>query len=353
MPYLKSWTPKKPQLIATIISIIAVICGILSILYAWQLPPFFRGVVSTDDAYIQTKTTLLSPRVSGYVTDIYVHDFGSVKQGDPILQIDRRIFVQKVNEAEANLQSMQSSLDAYDENYRLREAIVNEKKAIIDADKATLENATSQNTRVSKLVKKGSLSAREYEDTQTILKKSLYALAQSQAQYQKAIEELQAYKISKAALQADVKRAQALLELAQINLEYSLIKAPVDGVLGQIGARIGQAVTQGTPLAFLIPDLKWVEANIKETKMKDVHIGQKVTFSVDALGGAILQGTVERISPATGSEFSSVRVNNATGNFIKIIQRIPVRIKINPNDPHFKDLKAGMSVIATIHTQKD
>ncbi|MDO7252517.1 HlyD family secretion protein [Helicobacter cappadocius] len=353
MPYLKSWTPKKPQLIATFISIIVVICGVLSILYAWELPPFFRGVVSTDDAYIQAKTTLLSPRVSGYVTDIYVHDFTSVKAGEPILQIDRRIFVQKVNEAEANLQSVQASLDTYDQNYRLREAVVNEKKAIIDADKATLENAKSQNNRVSKLVKKGSLSAREYEDTQTALKKAQYALAESEAQYQKAIEELQAYKISKAALQADVKRAEALLELAQINLEYSLIKAPVDGTLGQIGARIGQAVTQGTPLTFLIPNLKWVEANIKETKMQDVHIGQKVTFSVDALGGAVLQGRVERISPATGSEFSSIRVNNATGNFIKIIQRIPVRIEIDPNDSHFKDLKAGMSVIATIHTQKD
>lgn len=353
MPYLKSWTPKKPQLIATIISIIVVICGILSILYAWQLPPFFRGVVSTDDAYIRAKTTLLSPRVDGYVTDIYVRDFSPVKQGEPILQIDRRIFVQKVNEAEANLQSAQASLDTYDQNYRLREAIVNEKKAIIDADKATLENAKSQNNRVSKLVKKGSLSAREYEDTQTALKKAQYSVIQSEAAYQKAVEELQAYKISKAALEAEVKRAESLVELAQINLEYSLIKAPVDGTLGHIGARIGQAVAQGTPLAFLIPNLKWVEANIKETQMKDVQVGQKVTFSVDALGGKILQGKVERISPATGSEFSSVRVNNATGNFIKIIQRIPVRIQIDPNDPYFKDLKAGMSVIATIHTQKD
>ncbi|PAF52250.1 HlyD family secretion protein [Helicobacter sp. 13S00477-4] len=353
MPYFKHWTPKKPSFVVSAIAGIILICGILCILYAWELPPFFRGVVSTNDAYVQSKTTLITPRVSGYVVEIYVKDYAMVKQGDPILQIDKSIFIQKVKEAEANLQTAQSKLSSYTENYRSHQANVQQKKAIISTDEATLKNAIIQDKRVASLVQKGSVSKREYEDTQTSLKKAKYTLAQSQAEYNKALEELKAYEISKSALEADVKRASALLELAKIDLDYSLIKAPVDGVLGAVGARLGQFVSQGSPLTFLIPNLKWVQANFKETKMKDVHLGQKATFTVDALGGATIKGVVEKISPATGSEFSSIRVNNATGNFIKVVQRIPVRIKIDESNPLSKELKAGMSVIATIHTKKD
>ncbi|PAF42995.1 HlyD family secretion protein [Helicobacter sp. 11S03491-1] len=353
MPFLKSWTPKKPSLIVSISTGIIAIFGVLAILYAWELPPFFRNVVSTNDAYVESKTTLISPRVSGYVTQIYVKDYSVVKQGDPILQIDKRIFVQKVNEAQANLQIAQAALASYDQNYQLRQANVDEQKAIIATNEATLENAASQNSRVAKLVKKGSVSAREYEDTQTDLKKAKYALIQSQAQYHKALEELKAYQVNKSALEAEVKRADALLELAKIDLDYSLIKAPIDGKLGEIGTRLGQFLSQGTPIVFLVPKLRWIQANLKETKMKNVRIGQKATFSVDALGGSILQGTIEKISPATGSEFSAIKVNNATGNFIKVVQRIPVRIKINDDNPHAQDLKPGMSVVVTIHTKKD
>lgn len=353
MPFSKPWRPKKPTLFTAIIAAFILICAILAILYAWELPPFFRGIISTNDAYIQSKVTLISPRVSGYVTEIYVKDFEMVKAGEPILQIDKQIFVQKVNKAQANLESTEAALMSYKQNYQLRQANVNEKKAIIGTNEATYDNAFAQNERVAKLVKNGSLSQREYEDTQTALKKAQYALEESKAQYNKAVQDLEAYQISKSALEADVKRASALLELAKIDLGYSLIKAPVDGQLSQVGARLGQFVAQGTPLTFLIPNLKWVQANFKETKMKNVKIGQNATFSVDALGGAVLQGVVERISPATGSEFSPIKVNNATGNFIKVIQRIPVRIRIDENNPLSKRLKPGMSVIATIHLQKD
>ncbi|PAF44806.1 HlyD family secretion protein [Helicobacter sp. 11S02596-1] len=353
MPFLNHWRPKKPNLFTSIIATLMAIAGILCILYAWELPPFFRGLINTNDAYVQSKVTLISPRVSGYVTQIYAKDFATLKAGDPILQIDPSVFIQKVNEAKANLESAESALMSYDQNYQLRQANLNEKKAVIDTNEATYQNAMTQNKRVAKLVKNGSLSQREFEDTQTALKKAKYALEESQAQYKEALQELKAYKISKSALEADVKRASAALELAKIDLDYSLIKAPVDGQISEVGARLGQFVSQGTPLTFLIPHLKWVQANFKETKMKNVQIGQRATFRVDALGGAELQGVVEDISPATGSQYSAIKVNNATGNFIKVIQRIPVRIRIDTNNPLAEKLKPGMSVIATIHTQGD
>lgn len=349
MPNLKSWKPPKPKLYVSIIAFIIGIIGILLILYSWQLPPFFLGVVNTNDAYIGSKTTMISPQVSGYITDIYVKDFANVKKGDLILQIDKRIFTQKVNEAEANLEKAQATLESYGENYRLNEANVEAKKAVIATNEAILKNANSENNRVEKLVKRGSLSKKEQEDTYTTLKKAQYSLAQSKAEYQQALEQLKAYEVNKAGLEADVKKMQALLALAQIDLDNSLIKAPVDGKLGVVGAKLGQFVSQGTTLTFLVPSVKWVEANFKETKMTDVKIGQEASFTVDALGGVKIKGVVEDISPATGSEFNAVKVNNATGNFIKVVQRIPVRIKIDENDPNFNALRAGMSVEATIY----
>ncbi|WP_257005864.1 HlyD family secretion protein [Helicobacter pullorum] len=136
-----------------------------------------------------------------------------------------------------------------------------------------------------------------------------------------------------------------------IDLDNSLIKAPIAGKLGEIGAKIGQFVSQDTALVYLVPKDIWVIANIKETKMDKVKIGQKVVFSVDALNDKEFSGVVEEISPATGSEFSAIKVNHATGNFIKIVQRISVKIKIDSNQARLDDLRVGMSVVVEVHTQ--
>lgn len=346
-----SWLPKAPKLIVIIPTSIIVIIGILLILYAWQLPPFFLNVVATNDAFIQSKTTLLSPQVSGYVTDIYVKDFEVVKKGQPILQIDKRIFTQKVNEAEANLASAKSNLDAYDKNYQLREADIAEKKAQIESIKAKLYNAQKENDRVSSLVAKGSLSKRDYDNAHSSLLSISANLKQAMANYQKSLQELEAYKTSKEILEAGVKKAEASLEMAMIDLDNSLIKSPIDGKLGEVGARLGQFVGQGTSLVYVIPDIKWVIANIKETKMNRVAIGQDVSFSVDAMGDKVFRGKVEEIAPGTGSEFSQIKVNNATGNFIKVIQRVPVKIAITDDDSRVADLRAGMSVVVEVHVK--
>ena len=346
-----SWLPSKPKLVVIIPTTFIVVVGILMILYAWQLPPFFINTVVTNDAYVQSKTTLISPQVSGYVTEIYVKDFADVKKGQPILQIDKRIFTQKVQEAYANLQSAKSAFDSYDQNHRLHEANVAAKKAEIATAEAMLYNARQENNRVSKLVKRGSLSRRDFDNTQTALKTAQANYDQAKAQYQQAVEQLEAYKINKSALEAGVKKSYALLQLALIDLDNSLIKAPIDGKLGEVGARLGQFVTSNTGLTFIIPHYRWVIANFKETKMGKIKIGQQVDFSVDALGGKTFKGIVQEISPGTGSEFSSVKVNQATGNFIKIIQRVPVKIAIDPNDPRIENLRAGMSVVVKVYTK--
>lgn len=346
-----SWLPSKPKLFVIIATSIGIITGIMLILYAWQLPPFFLNVVVTNDAYVQSKTTLLSPQVSGYITQVYVKDFAFVKEGDPLLQIDKRIFTQKVQEVRANLQGAQSALQAYEQNYRLHEADIIEKEAQIKATEANLKNAQAENNRVSQLVKKESLSKRDYDNARAQLSSAQAAYIQAKAQYQKSLQEFEAFKTTKDSLQAGVKRANALLELALIDLDNSLIKAPIDGQLGEILAHIGQFVSQGSTLTYIVPQTHWVIANIKENKMDKVTLGQKVRFSVDALSGEEFSGVVEEISPATGSEFSPIKVNHATGNFIKVIQRIPVKIAIDSTNKRLEELRAGMSVIVEIETK--
>ena len=182
-----SWLPSKPKLFVIIATSIGIITGITLILYAWQLPPFFLNVVVTNDAYVQSKTTLLSPQVSGYITQVYVKDFAFVKEGDPLLQIDKRIFTQKVQEARANLQGAQSALQAYEQNYRLHEADIIEKEAQIKATEANLKNAQAENNRVSQLVKKESLSKRDYDNARAQLSSAQAAYIQAKAQYQNTV----------------------------------------------------------------------------------------------------------------------------------------------------------------------
>ncbi|OCR03294.1 secretion protein HlyD [Helicobacter pullorum] len=339
-----SWLPRKPKLFVIVSTIIGMAIGVLLILYAWQLPPFFMNVVATNDAYIQSSTTILSPQVSGYITEIYVKDFETIKEGQPLFQIDKRIFTQRVEEARANLTIAQNALKTCAQDYLLHEANIKEKEAQIKAVEANLQNMQADFKRSKMLIKQQALSKRDYDNAAANLKST-------QAQLQQVLQEFESFKTNQTTLEAEVKRAESLLELALIDLDNSLIKAPIAGKLGEIGAKIGQFVSQDTALTYLIPKDIWVIANIKETKMDKVKIGQKVVFSVDALNDKEFSGVVEEISPATGSEFSAIKVNHATGNFIKIVQRIPVKIKIDSNQARLDDLRVGMSVVVEVHTQ--
>jgi multidrug resistance efflux pump len=156
--------------------------------------------------------------------------------------------------------------------------------------------------------------------------------------------------VGRGALEAAVERARAQVRLAQIDLANTRIAAPRDGVLSEVGVRQGQYVTAGTQLMSLVPDRIWVVANLKETQMRKVRVGQPATLEVDALDEK-LRGHVERISPAAGSEFSVIRPDNATGNFTKVVQRIPVRISLDPGQSAVQRLRPGMSVVAHIDTR--
>ncbi|WP_312209683.1 HlyD family secretion protein [Pseudescherichia sp.] len=328
------------------------IVGVLVILYAWQLPPFTRHTQFTDNAYVRGQTTFISPQVNGYITEVKVQDFAVVKRGDLLVQIDDRIYNQRVHQAEAQLAMKVAALN---NNLQQRKSA----EAVIKRNEAALQNAQAQNQksqadlrRVKNLTADGSLSIRERDAALASAAQGNADIAQARATLETSRQDLQTVIVNRAALQADVENAQAALELAQIDLQNTRIVAPRDGQLGQMAVRLGAYVTAGTHLTSLVPSQRWVIANLKETQLANVHTGLPVRFTVDALNNQAFSGRVESISPATGVEFSAISPDNATGNFVKIAQRIPVRIAVEGNAEQIARLRPGMSVQVHIDTRE-
>ncbi len=338
------------RILTTLVAVAIAIVGVLVILYAWQLPPFTRQVQTTDNAYVRGQVTVISPQLSGYITGVYVQDFAWVHKGDVLMTIDERIYKQRVHQAMAQLDMKKAALANNIQQRRSTEAAIVRNQAAVTNAQAQAEKARLDLRRVEDLVSDGSLSIRERDASRASYSQAKADIAQATAALEMSRQDLQTVIVNRASLEADVASSQAALELAQIDLSNTSIVAPRDGQLGQISVRQGAYVNAGTHLTALVPDAMWVIANLKETQMAQIQLGQPVTIRVDALDRAELNGTVENISPAAGSEFSAISADNATGNFVKIAQRIPVRIKIHDDGQYFRRLRPGMSVEVGINT---
>lgn len=346
----KGWAPPRGSLRLTVLIVLVAALSVLLILYAWGLPPFTPSIQSTDNAYVRGQTTIISPQVSGYVTDVPVHDFDLVKAGEVLLRIDERIYKQRVQQARASLDTQIANLANADQTQRAREATVASQLANADNACAQLQRAQADMKRVDELVADGSVSLRERDQTRAALRQAEAALEQARAAVEIARQDVRAVMVSRDGLKAAVEQARAALQLAEIDLSNTVVVAPADGRLSQIGARLGQYVTSGSQLMFLVPPQRWVIANYKEAQTAHMAPGQKASFRVDALDNARLTGYVERLSPAAGSEFAVIVADNATGNFVKVAQRISVRIAIDPDQPLAERLRPGMSVQAQVDT---
>jgi multidrug resistance efflux pump len=328
------------------------IVGVLVILYAWQLPPFTRHTQFTDNAYVRGQTTFISPQVNGYITEVPVQDFTQVKKGDLIMQIDDRIYRQKVHQSQAQLAMKIAALNNNIQQRKSAEAVIKRNEAALASARAQNQQSQADLKRVKALTADGSLSVRERDAALATAAQGDASIAQAQATLEMSQQDLQTTIVNRASLEADVENAKAALELAQIDLQNTRIVAPRDGQLGQISVRLGAYVSAGTHLTSLVPAQHWVIANIKETQLANLRIGQPVRFTVDALDGQAFDGRVESISPATGVEFSAISPDNATGNFVKIAQRIPVRIAVDGKAEDVARLRPGMSVQVSIDTRE-
>ncbi|RZA32896.1 MAG: HlyD family secretion protein [Lysobacteraceae bacterium] len=326
------------------------VAGVLIVLYAWQLPPFRSALQSTENALVRGQVTIISPQLSGYVAEVLVQDFQAVRKGDLLLRIDDRIPTQRLEQARAELATRRASLENDAQTKRSAQATIEQNQATLASSEAQARRAEADLRRVEELAADGSLSARERDAARATRAQAVASRDQARASLEIARQNQRSVGVSRASLEAAVAAAEAAVRLAEIDLSNTRILAPRDGQLGQVTVRQGAFVNAGAQLTALVPSQMWVIANMKETQMADVRLGQPVTFTVDALNHARLRGKVERIAPATGSEFSVIPPDNATGNFVKIAQRIPVRISIDPNQAPAQHLRPGMSVVATIDT---
>lgn len=339
------------RLLSSMLFASVAIVGVLVVLYAWQLPPFSSAIESTENALVRGQVTIIGPQLSGYVFEVPVQDFQFVKAGDLLVRLDDRIYKQRLHQAQAQLEQQKAALANNLQQRNSAEATILQRQAAIADNQAQARKSRADLQRNEELIGDGSVSRSDLDITRAADARAAAALAQARAALEIARQDLQTVIVNRASLQASVENAKAALELARIDLDNTRVTAPRDGQLGQIGVRLGAYVNSGAQLMALVPDTLWVIANMKETQMDNVRIGQPVTFTVDALNHLKLHGHVQRISPATGSEFALLQSDNATGNFVKIAQRIPVRISVDPEQPAAQRLRPGMSVVVSIDTR--
>lgn len=351
-PAAQSTEQKNLRVVSIFRAVTIGIVGVLVILYTWQLPPFTRDIESTENAYVHGMTTFISPLVSGYITAVNVQDFQYVKVGDVLMTIDDRIYKQRVHQAQAQVAMKEAVLANNLQQRRSAEAVIKKNDAALRNAKAQGKKSQLDLHRVEDLTSDGSLSVRERDAARASAAQGNADIEQAAAQLEMSRQDLQTVVVNRGSLEADVANTKAALELADIDLQNTRIIAPRDGQLGQIAVRLGAYVSAGTRLTSLVPSDTWVIANIKETQLANMKVGQPVTFTVDALANEKFSGRVENISPATGVEFSAISPDNASGNFVKIAQRIPIRIEVMGDEGKRKRLRPGMSVQVHIDTRK-
>ena len=346
-----AWRPsrRRPWVIAVIVGL--TLAAILAILAAWSLPPFGRGEVATENAYVRGRTTVIAPQVSGYVTQVAMRDYQLVRQGQLLAVIDQRIYAARVAQARANLAAQLAQLANSTQAHAARAAGLQGQSAGLASAQAQLARARADMARADDLVKDGSISARERDQTLAALRAAEAQVRQAAATSEIARQDIRTVDVGRGGLEAQVAAARAQLRLAEIDLDNTLIRAPEAGQVGEVGVRLGQYVTNGAQLVSLVPTDRWVIANFKEAQTRRIRAGQTAVLQVDALGGAEVKGHVEGLAPAAGSEFAVLKPDNATGNFVKVPQRIGVRIAIDPNQPIAARLRPGMSVEARVDTR--
>lgn len=278
-------------------------------------------------------------------------DFQQVRRGDLLARIDPTPFQQKVQQSEAASLAQQASLANSQQSQRSAEAQIALQDAVVDSARANLRKAQADMVRIDELARLGSVSLRERDQARAALGQAQAGVRQAQAQREIAVQQVRTVLVGRGALQAQVEGAKAAQGLAQFELSRTEIRAPRDGRLGEVSARVGQLVTAGTQLMAIVPDMLWVVANFKEAQTAKMAVGQEATLTIDALGGVEFKGRVDSIAPAASSEFSIVKPDTGAGNFVKVPQRIAVRITIVPGQAAAKRLGPGMSVVATVRTR--
>ncbi|HTV50622.1 MAG TPA: HlyD family secretion protein [Steroidobacteraceae bacterium] len=309
-----------------------------------------EGWQSTNDAYLQADLTPISAKVAGYVRELPIQDYQRVRRGQVLARLVDDDYRAAVSQAEASIASATAQSSALKAQHELQLANVAAARAVVLSTAASLEQNGRDVHRQEQLLQTGSSSVEARERLQTTRRELTAQLAQSRALAQAAARELGVLDAQLAQTQAALQSARAALVVAQLNLQYTSIIAPQDGVLGQRQVKPGELVGVGTQITTLVPlPNVWVIANYKETQLTHMALGQRAEVRVDTFPGHTLRGHLLAFAPASGGEFALLPPDNATGNFTKVVQRIPVKIAIDDADGLGARLVPGMSVEARIY----
>jgi membrane fusion protein (multidrug efflux system) len=311
-----------------------------------------RYLVSTDDAYVKADNTTVAPKVSGYLHEVLVGDNEHVRAGQVLARIDQRDFNVALDQARADVAAAHAAILSKQAQLGVQQAVIDAARATVDVDKAAVTFAAQENKRYTDLASTGFGSVQNAQQAQSRNAGAEAAIARDTANLASAVKQVDLLKAEIVQANAALARAQALQSQAELNLEYTSIVAPIDGVVGNRSLRVGQFVQAGTQLMSVVPVAgAYVVANFKETQLTDVRKGQAVEIVVDTFPGQIVHGHVDSIAPASGQEFALLPPDNATGNFTKVVQRIPVKIALELDEGSAVELRPGMSVIPTVETK--
>ncbi len=354
--------PKKRSKVFVIVMVLLVVVGAIFGISKWIHGKHHE---ETDDAQISANISPIIPRVSGYISEVRVTDNQPVKKGDTLLILDDRDLKLKVEQAEAalataegNLEQAKASTNAAKTNIKTTQVSIATAQAQIEAARVNVWRATQDYNRYANLVIDHSITQQQYEQALAAKETAEKQLQVLENQKEQAAQQTHYVSSQSNATSTSIKIAEATIQQrkvdiddAKLNLSYAVITAPADGRVSKVNAQVGQFVTAGSSLFSVVLDSSlWVVANFKETQLDRIRVGQRVVIHADAFSGHDFEGTVGSFSPATGAQFSLLPPDNATGNFVKVVQRLPVKIQFsNRQDSLVQALRPGMNVNVDVH----
>jgi membrane fusion protein (multidrug efflux system) len=320
--------------------------------FGWYWMETGRYLESTDDAYVQADYTTIAPKVSGYIAEVLVKDNQPVKAGTVLARIDDRDFRTALAQAQADVASAKADVGNIDAQLVEQQSVIAQAAAAIAADQAGVNFAQQDYTRYHGLTAQHVTSVQDEQRAHSELQQQNANLQRDRAGLTAARQRVDVLTTAKAKALTQVQRLQSVEQQARLNLGYTTISAPIDGTVGARSLRVGQFVQAGTQLMAVVPlQSVYVVGNFKETQLADVRAGQNVRVSIDGLPGVTIPGRVDSLSPASGLEFALLPPDNATGNFTKIVQRIPVKITLEVDASLAGRLRPGMSAEPVIDTR--
>jgi len=311
------------------------------------------GSTSTGNAYVQGDVTPISPKISGYIAEVAIRDHQAVKAGDVLFRIDDSDYRARLNQAAAGVATRRAMLGNLASRIEQQRAVIEQAIAALRGAEAEANRAALDFARFRELTARNFVSQARLDQAESEHLRNGASVTQAQANVAAAQRQLDVLQSQRPQLLAEIDAGRAALRLAQIELDNTVVRSPSDGRAGEREARVGQYVRPGTLLVAIVSQEPWVIANFKETQIAAMQVGDAVSISVDGIRGTAFKGRVESLSPASGAQFALLPPDNATGNFTRIVQRIPVKITFDPGQPSLDQLRPGMSAAVSLNGRND